>query len=214
MASVIDICNIALSRLGDEANISNIDPPEGGDHAEQCARWYPLSRDKALAAFPWTFATRTVALAPLATKPIGHDYAFKIPNGCLKVIDAFDPTLVSVPKYDRSVYDYAQKASDFEWSIELVDGTRCVVTDAETVAIRYVMQQTDTTMYPPSFTDALCWLLASDLAGPCHTGATGIQLAEKCYQAYQTALEFAKQEDCRQQNMIFEVRPRMQGTAP
>lgn len=29
MASEIDICNLALARLGDEANVASIQPPEG-----------------------------------------------------------------------------------------------------------------------------------------------------------------------------------------
>ena len=33
MSSVVDICNIALSRLGDRATVTSIDPPEGSAQA-------------------------------------------------------------------------------------------------------------------------------------------------------------------------------------
>ena len=43
MASVVDICNQALSHLGDSATVASIDPPEGSAQAEHCARFYPAA---------------------------------------------------------------------------------------------------------------------------------------------------------------------------
>lgn len=211
MASVIDICNIALARLGQEADISSISPPEGGHHAEQCARWYPISRDKALASFPWSFATRTVELPQLAASPIVYKYAYKVPADCIRILDVFNPQVEKLLRTEPVYEDFAWMTQDLDWAVQLVDGVKCVVTDMDIVAARYTVQQTDTAAYSPAFTDALSWLLASDLAGPIHTGATGIKLAGQCYQAYQTALEYAKMDDVRQQNIRFKVRPRMQG---
>ena len=45
MASVADICNMALGHLGDSATVASIDPPEGSAQAEHCARFYPMVRD-------------------------------------------------------------------------------------------------------------------------------------------------------------------------
>ena len=53
MASEIAICNLALSHLGDAANIASIDPPEGSAQAEHCATFYPIARDSLLEMHDW-----------------------------------------------------------------------------------------------------------------------------------------------------------------
>ena len=65
MASEVDICNLALGHLGDNATVSSISPPEGSAQAEHCARFYPLARDALLEMGYWNFAMRRVALAQL-----------------------------------------------------------------------------------------------------------------------------------------------------
>ena len=57
MASEVDICNLALSHLGDTATIASLDPPEGSAQAEHCARFYPIARDSLLEMHAWGFAT-------------------------------------------------------------------------------------------------------------------------------------------------------------
>ena len=42
MASEIDIVNLALSRLGDDATVASLYPPEGSAQAEHGARFYPV----------------------------------------------------------------------------------------------------------------------------------------------------------------------------
>jgi hypothetical protein len=51
MSSVIDICNLALSHIGQAADVSSIDPPENSIEAEYCARFYPMARDTLLEAY-------------------------------------------------------------------------------------------------------------------------------------------------------------------
>ena len=51
MSSVVDICNIALSRLGDRATVTSIDPPEGSAQADHCRRFYPIALKTILAAY-------------------------------------------------------------------------------------------------------------------------------------------------------------------
>ena len=60
MSSEIDICNLALARLGDDATVASIDPPEGSAQAEQCARFYSIARDTMLEMHDWRFATKRV----------------------------------------------------------------------------------------------------------------------------------------------------------
>ena len=67
MASEVDICNVALGHLGDEAAISAIDPPDGSVQASHCARIYPMARDELIEMHNWRFAVKRKALALLAT---------------------------------------------------------------------------------------------------------------------------------------------------
>ncbi len=48
MPSVVDLCNLALAYLGDDATVASIDPPEGSAQAEHCQRFYPIARDTLL----------------------------------------------------------------------------------------------------------------------------------------------------------------------
>ena len=63
MASEVDICNLALSHLGDNATVASIDPPEGSAQAEHCSRFYPIARDTLLEMHNWNFSTRRAVLA-------------------------------------------------------------------------------------------------------------------------------------------------------
>ena len=48
MASEVDICNLALGHLGDNATVASLNPPEGSVQAQHCARFYPIARDALL----------------------------------------------------------------------------------------------------------------------------------------------------------------------
>ena len=48
MATEVDICNLALAHLGDDATIASLNPPEGSAQAEKAARFYPIARNSLL----------------------------------------------------------------------------------------------------------------------------------------------------------------------
>src|SRR5687767_8634483 len=92
MSSEVDIANLALSHLGDEANVVAIDPPDGTVQASHCGRFYPIARDLLLEMHPWTFATRRATLAEV-TNPVEDDwtYAYTLPTGCIRPLSALLP---------------------------------------------------------------------------------------------------------------------------
>ena len=69
MASDTDICNLALSHLGDEASVVTIDPPEGSPQADHCARFYPIARDSGLQMTAASFGHRRAGLGLVAAAP-------------------------------------------------------------------------------------------------------------------------------------------------
>ena len=95
MASVVDICNEALSYLGDSATVSSIDPPEGSAQAEHCARFYPSALSALTEMHNWAFATRRVALAQLPPTSSTWQYTYAQPSNCLNIFALLAPDATS-----------------------------------------------------------------------------------------------------------------------
>ncbi len=209
MASEIDICNIALSHLGDAATVASIDPPEGSAQAEHCARFYPMARDALLEAHPWAFATRRVLLAELVNNWPQWQYAYARPTDCLKVLavlskDAPDDyqTTPVWPYPEAQPAPGAMYAAQIPqpYTCEINDqGAQVIYTNQEDAMMRYIARITDTTRYSYNFTMALTWALASMLAGPIIKGAEGRAEAQRCSQFAEQWLLRAKALDAQQQ---------------
>ena len=71
MATEIDICNLALAHLGDDATIASIKPPEGSAQAEHAARYYPIARNSLLESHTWNFAAKRASQQFYIQRP-GH----------------------------------------------------------------------------------------------------------------------------------------------
>src|SRR4051794_30649570 len=82
MASIVSICNLALSNVG-KPSISDLN--EGSAEAKACKQFYEHVRDTLLQAFPWRFAGKTQALAEVTNdKPNRWQFAYARPTDCLK----------------------------------------------------------------------------------------------------------------------------------
>jgi hypothetical protein len=153
MASVVDICNLALSHFGDSADISAISPPDGSVQAEHCARFYPIARDELLVAHTWGFATTRSAPAELASDVAAWEYSYNLPAGCMKV--------------QRAMRD-GDTDEDDEGAIFKREGQR-IYAHEEITSLVYTQRITDTT----KFVTCLSWLLASYVVGPIRKDSTG-----------------------------------------
>ncbi|WP_137924652.1 hypothetical protein [Cupriavidus sp. 2SB] len=218
MASQVDICNLALSRLGDAATVASIDPPEGSPQAGRCKQWYPICRDLVLEAHPWSFATRRVALANLPAVTPSWQFAYGKPADCLKAwavlpSDALDDYSVGLPQsygsftgmpMDRVIdIGAAYTPQDFDEETA-ADGTALILTNQQNAVLRYTYRQNDPTRYTPSMTDAFVLLLASFLAGPIIKGDAGQAVGKDLYKLYVAALAIAKSQD----SMTRQIHPK------
>lgn len=177
MASVVEICNQALSHLGDSATVASIEPPEGSAQAEHCARFYPMALAALLELHNWSFATRRITLAPLANPSSTWQYCYALPSNAISLlavlaIDATD---------DYSGLDYTPQPFVAETDAL---GNDILLTNQSTAVLRYTVLITDTTKFSPLFVEALGWLLASKLAGPVLKGATGMSAAQACTKTF------------------------------
>lgn len=180
MASVVDICNLALANLGDAATVTSIDPPEGSVQAEKCAQFYPVARDALLEMHPWSFAVKRVVLADLGgTPPTNWEYRYARPADCLHAIAVY-------PEEPASEWD----TQPF---VQEMDGTtRSILTNAATATLKYIARVTETTTFSPTFVVALSWYLAYLLAMPITRNPDA---ATAAYNGYVRELANAKRQD-------------------
>lgn len=185
MASEVDICNLALARLGDSATVSSISPPEGSAQAEHCKRFYPIARDALLELHDWHFATRRKTLAAISGSWAPWAYAYAPPADCLRIVAILPPESAETD------------AQPFERELGPV-GEAVILTNQDEAVARYVAKVTDTTRFSPLFVDALAWLLASHLAGPLLKGDAGIKMTQQCYSTGLALLARATVSDANQ----------------
>lgn len=195
MKSVVDICNDALAHLGEDADITSIDPPEGSPQAERCAQLYPSARDTALQMHAWGFATARVPLAPLDILRDGWAYAYAAPS------DMLTPQAVIPPGWQRG-------DETAEFTTELVDNdTVIILTDAAGPTLRYTKTITNPGLFSPLFCEALGWLLASKLAGPTLKGDAGRTATADCYKMFMYMLGSATASDANAQYVPANATP-------
>lgn len=191
MASEVDICNQALSHLGDSSTVASIDPPEGSAQAEHCARFYPLARNTMLEMHNWGFATRRAALSPVANPSTTWQYCYAPPSNLINILSVLAPDASddysAGPKYNaydaREVAGGAYTPQGFSAEID-ADGNDIILTNQVNAVMRYTVLVPDSSKFSPLFTEALGWLLASKLAGPVLKGDTGMQAAQACTKTF------------------------------
>lgn len=148
MASQVDIFNLALSHLGQAADVSS--PTEQSVDAQHCLRFYPIALNEMLEGFDWSFARKRGTLAPLTTDRPDFLYKYQRPSDCLK---------------ERRLLrqDYVDEQDDvLVWARE----TDFIYVNEPLSVLVYTMLLEDTTKFSPEFTVGLSWKLAGYIAGP------------------------------------------------
>ena len=139
MASVVQICNLALAKIGDE-QITSL--TENSKAARLCNLVYEPMRDATTRAHPWNFAVTRVALAADVTAPTyEYDAQFALPSDFLRLLGT---DLLDTAKF-------------------LVESGH-ILCDASTLNIRYVQQVIDPNRYDWLFIEALSARIAAELA--------------------------------------------------
>jgi len=191
MTPTVDVCNLALSLVGQAATISSVDPPEGSVYARLCAQMYPLALGELLESHAWGFATLTSDLAPLAEVRPGFVGVFALPADCLRVWQV------------RAVaggepIDYERQAG--------AEGT-VLCTQTSTASVLYTRSTNIPQLLPPMLKLALAHLLAAMVAGPIIKGDTGAATAKSLRQIAQTLGTQAAASDATQKLEPLVVEP-------
>lgn len=171
MASIVSICNIALSRIGTRSTIQDL--AENSTEALHCKLLFEQARDATLEAHDWAFARKREALADLGGPAAGWGYRYALPVDCLA------PRRLETPmRTDRRP----------PFSVE----GRELLSDTPGARLIYTVRVTDPTLFPTSFVAALSWRLGAELAIPL-TGKESLQ--QRCLAMWQQAVNSAAVND-------------------
>ena len=171
MSSVVQICNIALSNLG-EAKIAAL--TDENERARQCNLRYEDSRDAVLRSHPWSAAVTRASLAASSVAPAwGFAKKFALPSDCLRVLDI----------------------EDFYQSYK-VEG-KFIFTDAGAVNLLYIQKVTD----PQQFDSLLLHAIAMKLGAEIAEALTGrAELRDRMLSKYLQVLVEARGVDAQERS--------------
>ena len=186
MASVSDICNMALSHVGSDTVVTSITPPDGSVEAGYCARFYPIARTEGLEDNAWTWSKTRVELATVANPSAVWLYAYALPSDCLiakrvlqksTIFDYVVWPFTSVVTADELQFWTERGSADFE----IENGV--ILTNEPEAVLLYTRDIRDTTKFSTGFVVYLSYLLAAYLAGPILKGQPGAQASAAFRQA-------------------------------
>lgn len=175
MASVVDICNLALGELRAKARILSLG--EASIEAEKCSLYYATTRDATLEAFDWDFACAYEELAQTGTPPSDWLYQYTLPGDMLTAREVIPPTgrgTTPIP---------------FKLATNAAGSARVLLCDQSSVTLRYTRRIETPGIFSASFVHCLSLHLAARMA----VSLTGdIKLSEEKMREYFTALSTAK----------------------
>ena len=189
MASSVDICNLALAQLGEAAEVTSIDPPDG-EHSGHCAKWYPIALRSLLERHGWSFATKREALVELSSveaSTYGKKHAFSIPSDCLKVLN--------VQSAEQLEKNAPAQFISYELGITNKNSRRALFTDIEDPVLTYVTNVQTPELFPGYFVDCLVILLSSYLYGPIKRSDSTATAAMNLLKLFESMLSRAKTLD-------------------
>lgn len=192
MSSVVEICNMALSRIGLSQRIDDLD--EGTVNAEQCGLFYEHSRDFVLRADnDWGFATAFADLAELDVNPDqSFQHAYGVPIDCMRIrrlVSAGYPQ-VDWPVLGCNGYSYGYPRIP-EIGFRVINGVsnRLIATNASPARLEYTLKVEAPELFDPVFVSALAWKLAANIAPALSKVAS---IASSCEGQYQMEIMRAR----------------------
>lgn len=194
MATSVDICNLALSILGDDGTVVSLIPPNCSDQAGHCARWYPVALRRILESNPWSFATKRSQLTKLNNVDAsiyGYKGAYALPSQFMRALKIESAEYLS-EGIDSDLYP---ELGHFELGLVENNTNRVLFCNVTDPVLTYVAYVDNASLFPGYFVDALMLLLASYLYGPVKRADTTSQTVVNIMKQYEAALTKAKTED-------------------
>lgn len=183
MTTKVDICNLALSMLGDPAEVVSIEPPDGGDQAGHCAQWYPIAVRKVFESCNWSFAERFSTLTEFKNidpATLGWRHAFQLPSESVRLVDVRG-------KHGNSIEYQVIQYEDGKTNVLFCND--CQAT------IRYISHLNDPSIFPIYFVEVVVISLAMYLVGALKRQDVSVSTFASLQKLYEQALVDAKTKD-------------------
>ncbi len=212
MASVVELCNLALSEVRG-GSINSLD--ESSLAAQLCRLHYPVVRDLLLREAPWQFANRIAPLALLSDNSFGVEqnpndpfavfnwaYTYRYPGDALKV-NRLIINFESIRADDASPYTRYYLRNDFlenrfpnvrnqvKYEILHQNGDKVIVANETELRADYIARVEDPNEFDSIFYATLPYLLAARLAIPLVGNDSGRSYKADALQQYEVLLASA-----------------------
>jgi hypothetical protein len=175
MASIVEICNMAISHLGTGKDIASI--TESSEEARACNRFYETAKDSVMEDYPWPFARTFATLNLIATDPTEEwSYSYRYPTDCLRI---------NRLQNERS---FETRQSRVNYIIGSDTGGRIIYTNEQNAKIEYTRRISTVTLQSASFNLALSFRLAM-LVAPRLTKGDPTKIKSDMYRLYQEELD-------------------------
>ncbi len=161
MASKTDICNTALTRLGQEP-ITSFD--ENTSAAKRCSILFDEISDQVMASGEWTTLLNRQQLAKLTTNPeYGYSFQYQLPPDLIKLIEINNNPIRNI-RFKR-------------------ESDRLLV-DEGTVSILYVKREPNLQLWGPHLTTAVSLKLTAELVVSLTGSASLLQFYTREYEQW------------------------------
>lgn len=145
MVSKVDICNLALSRLGDKRTVEDID--DGKKHEELVfKKWYDITRQSTIKrAMPSFAMVRDHWPRANFTPEFGYDNAYLYKSDCLRVL--------GLGNIENTENNYSREGNYILCDEDYPNG----------LPVRYLKDITETQKFPADFVELLSYELAANV---------------------------------------------------
>lgn len=186
MSSIVQVCNLALGRIGISEFIEDIE--DRTTRAIACKQYLDGCRQSVLSDFPWNFATKAVQLAAVDVDVPGWSAAYRYPSDCLSLRsittaagDRFQPPPFWGGADGERAVMIEGRARFRVLSDPVIPDARVILADIEDAWAWYTADIVSPSTWPRLFVEALAWKLAAELAGALRVSAQLRQYAEQTY---------------------------------
>lgn len=205
MASVVEMCNIALAQIR-AGSINSL--TEASVQAQQCNLHYEIARDQVLSDADWGFNRKLVPLAELSTVTVFNwSHVWQHPSDCLFVNELVrnvkensptDSSTVPSRVYDSGIRTLSQLAK-VQYQLFTVEGNRVIASIEDDLRINYRCRITDPNLMSANFRMAVSALLGAYLAMPIAGAKEGRPLRADSLEMYKAFKTEAKDDNANQE---------------
>lgn len=167
--SKVDICNLALGKMGQDITIAAI--TDNVKPARVFNRLYPIALDLVLAEHSWPFALDALPLEKLLQDPFpGWTYRYAYPSTCVYALAVCteDGVRAGLRGYAQCGFGDASRLAfpgQSPWQVTYGEQSTSIATDLDDAYLIYVTRVEETARYPVAFADALAARLAYESCG-------------------------------------------------